>query len=470
MNRILAINPPIEDFSAFDLFYKPYGLLNIISLIELYDIKVDLIDCMDKNDKRYHYSKDYSKAKTKFNGTGKFYKKEILKPEVLKDIDKKYFLYGIDYDEIVSQLSEHYDFNYNYILISCTFTYHYKSLIKIKDILKKLYPNSKLILGGIYPTVYNSHANTLGFDKVISGDFYNLLKYFEKESFVNINNYIEKSSKKLRIDSSLIYKLLINSSLENIITPSWHKYDTMDYGIIRVNKGCVNKCKYCASKIIYNKFSYKTNDIIIEELKYFKSRNIKNIAFYDDAFLLKKTKLIDLFNKIKKIDYGFTFYLPNAVHIRYADKDILQYLKAMDFKMIRFGFETIDFTKFDRNDYKFNLSHIENLLLNIENLNIDISLLKFYLLIGLPNQTIKEVKSSINYLLKKGVKPYFAMFSPIPNTSFYNELLNDPNMKINIKEPLFQNPSIYSRYYTIFKPEIIQEMKYHINKNILLKI
>ncbi len=48
--HILLINPWIYDFSAYDLWYKPLGLLSLASLLRIHGVHITFIDCLDSDD------------------------------------------------------------------------------------------------------------------------------------------------------------------------------------------------------------------------------------------------------------------------------------------------------------------------------------------------------------------------------------------------------------------------------------
>src|SRR3989339_1709225 len=81
--KIILINPWIHDFSAYDLWLKPLGLLYIAAYLEKYGYQICLIDCLDY------------KATPKPYGCNKFYSEEIAKPCHFHNIPRKYKRYGM---------------------------------------------------------------------------------------------------------------------------------------------------------------------------------------------------------------------------------------------------------------------------------------------------------------------------------------------------------------------------------------
>lgn len=556
--NILLFNPPFKDFAAYDLYFKPYGLLNISTFFKLLGYNPILIDCIDKNNPEFIYKVGYKKGNIKKDGTGKFPKIEVKKPEILKSVKRKYFLYGISIDFVKKYLNK-FD-KFDLIFINISFTYHYNILEEVIPVLRKHSPESFIILGGIYPAVYYSHASwyakKIGIDFIVKGGFENIIEILLKmgEKISNhkkiidrkylilknrIINFIKSINKNIKHNDSFFINSLFELTfvekysnytqqkysfnikdffnikesykylmyLENFFSPDWNQYKELDYGIIRTEKGCPYSCPYCSSKVIYPDYSEKSIDLILGELFYFKKRGIRNIAFYDDALLVNKKRVKLLLKKIyNKFNDYFYFYLPNAVHLRFLDEEILYYFKILNFKMIRFGFETAEDYWIEHRGGKFNKKELEYLFVLLENSGIEKKFFKFYILIGLPDQTEEEVRYSVNYLLKKGYKPYFALYSPIPSTTYFNLLVNSLNneftlfnknirnivnktneaingkfyndennvnlyknmIKYDIREPLLQNPSIYTYNNTVFTEDKVKKWKLKIKLDQLL--
>ncbi len=81
------------------------------------------------------------------------------------------------------------------------------------------------------------------------------------------------------------------------------------YAYLKIAEGCNNFCSYCAIPLIRGKYESKPIDLILEEAKWLKEQNVKeliliaqNTAYYG-LDLYKKFKLKELLKKIEKIDF-----------------------------------------------------------------------------------------------------------------------------------------------------------------------
>ena len=84
--KILFVNPPVYDFSAYDLWSKPLGFLKIIDLFLKNGYEIFYFDFMDRNHKFYQNLK----VKKNEYGCGSYYYEVIDKPEIYKDVPRRY--------------------------------------------------------------------------------------------------------------------------------------------------------------------------------------------------------------------------------------------------------------------------------------------------------------------------------------------------------------------------------------------
>ena len=90
--RVLLVQPWIHDFSTYDLWIQPLGLLYLAGVLQENDFELDYIDCLNN---RYDVRAD---------GRGKFVKTEILVPDTLKGIKRKYGRFGISINDFRKKL------------------------------------------------------------------------------------------------------------------------------------------------------------------------------------------------------------------------------------------------------------------------------------------------------------------------------------------------------------------------------
>ena len=104
--NLLLINPWIYDFTAYDFWSKPLGLLYIVSILREQGYEISYIDCMDRYNREILKLQNREFPKKDKFGRGFFYKEEIKKPEILKGIPRRYSRYGITEEIFLNKLKK----------------------------------------------------------------------------------------------------------------------------------------------------------------------------------------------------------------------------------------------------------------------------------------------------------------------------------------------------------------------------
>ncbi len=94
-HHILLINPWIFDFSAYDFWYKPLGLLSLAALLRINGVSISWIDCLDPAHPDLLRESHIRMPKRKRSGEGTYASERIPPPPPLKGIQRHYKRYGI---------------------------------------------------------------------------------------------------------------------------------------------------------------------------------------------------------------------------------------------------------------------------------------------------------------------------------------------------------------------------------------
>ena len=154
--NILAINPWIVDYAAYDFWLKPYGFLVLLTYLKNKGLNIDYIDCLDKKETQDNFAR------------GKYYSEVIQKPQGLKSIPRYFRRYGISLNEFREAIK---DKKPDFILITSSMTYWDPVVLEVKRILKKYFPGIPTVLGGTYATLLHQHARkNIKYDYIFKND------------------------------------------------------------------------------------------------------------------------------------------------------------------------------------------------------------------------------------------------------------------------------------------------------------
>jgi hypothetical protein len=155
---LLLINPWIYDFSAFDLWMKPIGLLYLAAHLRQNGYRIHLIDCLDRHNPELLRRQGIQSPKNRQYGIGKFHRERLPKPAIFKEIPANYCRYGLPEDIFLKMFDAIPQ--PDAVLVTSMMTYWYSGVFWAIEVAKERFPRIPVILGGVYATLCAQHART----------------------------------------------------------------------------------------------------------------------------------------------------------------------------------------------------------------------------------------------------------------------------------------------------------------------
>jgi radical SAM superfamily enzyme YgiQ (UPF0313 family) len=200
-----------------------------------------------------------------------------------------------------------------------------------------------------------------------------------------------------------------------------------------------------------------------------------SFAFYDDALLFHKEDALVPFleravaraehtspaspsaQEFSSSDRRLSFFLPNAVHLRYMDLETAGLMRRAGFEEVRLGYETADDASPAAGD-KYRRAEVPRAVESLIRAGFPRRRIVLYILAGLPGQKAAEVKKTIEKASRFGVRLSVAEYSPVPGTSLWKESAEESSYPIE-REPLFHNNTIFPTEWEDFTLDEMQELK-----------
>ncbi len=451
--HILLVNPWITDFAAYNLWMKPLGLLSIAGLLRQAGFRITLIDFLGYGPKIKRY------------GEGKFFRTIIKKPSIFGWVPRNYSQYGTP-DSIVMERLISFD-KPDLIGITSGMTYWYPGLFKAIRILRQVFGDVPIILGGVYATLCYDHARQhSGADFVFKGsDELGALRLISR--FVNgKTDSIPMGEGQLSSDLEFGSSQPRNphSPIRNVFPlvpyPAFDLYPQLGYVCVRTSKGCPLNCTYCASSQLHKRFSHRDPLDVVEEIQYWVTRHgVRNIAFYDDALLVdSSSRMIPILEELIRRNVRPYFHTPNGVHVKELDRNTADLLFRSQFRTIRLGFETSNESEQKATGGKVDNGAFEKAVSNLRKAGFAPHEIGVYILAGLPRQEFSHARDSVSFVKQVGARPILVEYSPIPGTPMFEDAKQMSRFDIE-NEPLYHNNSIFPCQWEGFTPEHFKELK-----------
>jgi len=425
--RILLINPWIHDFAAFNLWACPLGLLEVAEFLSAYAIDIVYVDCMDSFD-----SGPY--------GTGKYRSERIPKPALLKDVPRYFKRYGMSVGAFTHALAR--ALPADIVLMTSVMSYWYPGVQETIRLVKNAAPNTPIILGGIYPTLYPEHAALQsGADRIYAGQ---------------VNDGLVRL---LEAFGLTLHPIHANRERAKPVLSKEHSFAPL-----LTSKGCPFRCSYCASNLLAPQFERKTADDVISDIQGLRMQGVQDFAFYDDALLYQADGHIKpLLSSIIDGRIGARFHAPNGLHARFIDDDLAALMKKAGFITIRLSLETINDARQRKTGGKVTQHDFDKAAQALFNAGFLKKHVGAYIMYGLPGQTLEEVEQGIDFLMSRGVQIHLAEFSPIRGTASWDELVQENIIPPDL-DPILTNNTVYSFLYSGYDPARVERIKMRVKE------
>lgn len=427
--KVLLVNPYITDFTAYDLWLKPLGLLYLASVLKEYtDCELYWLDVLDRFQEGAFLPGDPSLKNSHTDGRGKYHR-EIFneKPDVYKTVPRHYCRYGIPFDIFEKKLDKipHVDM----IFITSLMTYWVDGLRITIDRLRDRFPGAKVILGGVLPSLAPEHLSRHGIraDHMIEG--YGETKILE---------LVEAQGAK-------VYSHPEFKGIDDLPYPAVEFLGSQKYLPLLTSRGCPFHCTYCASGILNKQWQERSPEKVWEEIHYMHDRfGTGHFAIFDDALLINKRKrFYKIFHQVKE-NLRVQFHTPNGLHVGEMDRETAELFFACGFKTLRLSFESTGAEILAKSSNKVTVKQMTQAVENLEAAGYKRKDIGVYLLFGYPGQKIIDIEESFRFVGDLGVTIHLSYYSPVPGTEDFAAL--QKSGALSTPMDLYETNKIYFVY------------------------
>ena len=393
-------------------------------------------------------------------------------------LDSGLFRYGVT-DERILEMANDFDI----IGLTSIFSSQETMVLHCCKIIKDRYPEKLLIAGGANARHRLDKFFNVGFDIVATSEGEETIKQIIKTYRSGSRDWSEVQQIKYIVDGTV----KCNSQMGNVVMrldelpfPAWdllpnerywdlkrghgvtiNNKDLTKYASIMTSLGCPFKCTYChIGKEIegsltqdIGRFRIKSDDRVMEELRYLKDvMGVNEIFIEDDSLFGRKKRALRLLEKVVELDLKLmNINGINIIHLLKKGKPDIEMIRLMkragftDFSLpIESGNDRI-LKKWCSNKWDINNTDMPALIkaFNDEGIRIDANYI-----IGFPDETLEECKNTIEYArenAKLGVdSSCFFICMPLPGTTMFDYCIDNGliEKEFNIDKMNWRNANI----------------------------
>lgn len=282
-------------------------------------------------------------------------------------------------------------------------TESFNSAIRISKYIRLNYPNSIIIWGGIHVTAMPEDC--------LNYDLANYIFLGEGESAINEIYYRLHSNQNLYDIKGIGFKhknkIILNDRapiIENLDEIPVIPYEIFNpkiynFGYLTTSRGCPYSCSFCNNNLTGNKkVRFKSISRVISELEILIEKYKQyDITFYDDNFLINKTRVFEMCEIIQQHNWHKKCNFMFQSRAKDIDKDTVQLLSKTGFKTAFIGIESASQEILESIGKNENLEQISKAIRILKNENVQV-MANF--IFGFPFENKEDNLNAWNILLQ----------------------------------------------------------------------
>ncbi|MFH1541154.1 MAG: radical SAM protein [Elusimicrobiota bacterium] len=335
------------------------------------------------------------------------------------------------------------------------------SALIVSKIAKDIFPDTKIVLGGVHPSVMAEDIlKNESVDFIVRGEgeetFRELIAGVDKKKITGLSykedkNIIHNSARAVIKDINILpfpaYHLL---PMEKYF-PARGSYKKLPAVGMMTTRGCPGRCTFCFGSYLGQQVRNRSSEKIFEEMFLLQNKyGIKEISFYDDVFTTKKENVRDLCRKI--INEKMNIFWSCFARVDFVDEELLGVMKEAGCHQIMYGIESSDEQILKNIHKKISLEKVENAIKITKKTGIHI---RVAFMLGNPGETKETMQKTIDYAIK--LAPDVAIFNittPYPGSEMFkwakdNGILTTENWdEYDLSKPVMNLPTVKAEEIT----------------------
>ncbi|MHC4941800.1 MAG: B12-binding domain-containing radical SAM protein [Planctomycetota bacterium] len=456
--KILLVHPPIYDYTAFDFFLYPMGLVHLADQLFEKGYSPVLVDALDRFCELPPVA-GLKRPTFRDDGCGHLYRSRCAPPPLLADIPRRYHRFGLPRPILEERMA--WEGRPAAVGVTCAMTYWYPGVKETVKIARDLWPGVPVLVGGTYAMLCPDHAREqTGADWVQdSHDQSPLFAFLEAHAGKPEPAFMETS----RESSGTFPEDMDRGHALMGRRPS---------AAVQASQGCPKRCPYCASFMLGGPYRRRPAEEVANEIAFLVLKmGRERIAFYDDMLIdADADPFLDLCARLRSMGLHerATFHCPNALQASSITAEVARALKEASFHTLRIGFETADPALQQELGSKATNPDLAEAMDHLKAAGFSAKETGVYLLVGLPDQHREQVEMSIRFVHESGGLSRLAEYAPIPGTPMFERAKE--LSRLDLDDPVNHNKTLAPfRFPTLNLDDVrkIKSLSHELNEDLL---
>ncbi len=398
--KALLVQPPIEDFYTTPIRLYPLGILSAAAVLERAGWTVGILDCLAPPKKRR------LPLPGKFAALGPYLNDPLF--------FKHYHRFGLSDGEIVARIR---DFSPDLVGISSQYTAYFKSVEELVRLVKANF-DLPVVLGGhhasVFPKIIKERVPLV--DAVLEGPAETALP-----DFLSASGVLGKGAGRTEGVPFADWKE---------IRPAHHLVAGPDYRIggknmvsLSASRGCPHGCEFCSIERMFGRrISYREVGRVVEEMRWNRrKKDVRIFNFEDDNLAFDRTWFRDLLEAVSKDGdlRGVELAAMNGLCHPDLDEDVLAAMARSGFRRLNLSYVTRNAGLRGRYGRPVRGPDFGTLVRAALRAGLHVTA---YVIIGLPGQSYREIKDSLDDLFDLGVLVGPSVFYLPPGSRLYERI------------------------------------------------
>ncbi|MDD5496505.1 MAG: radical SAM protein [Candidatus Omnitrophica bacterium] len=228
----------------------------------------------------------------------------------------------------------------------------------------------------------------------------------------------------------------VTEDLDRLKMPSWDLIHPEDYpesqhgaffqkfpiAPIMITRGCPYSCTFCAGSLVSGrKVRKRSIDNVLAELKLLHDDyGIREFHVIDDNFTMDVSYAKEFLRRLKNLDLGMSWAVPNGIRMDTLDEELLTLMKETGLYLISLGIESGSDRILSSMKKGITTARIRDCVKLINRCDIDTA---GFFIVGFPGETAETIRETIRFSTElKLVRANFFTYLPFPGSESYREL------------------------------------------------